>query len=238
MEFDPGHPELSAFLLGLVYGATYCTLVCSPFIASYIVGSDRGTSRGIWLSFIFNGGRILTYGLLGLGVGLMGAAFLEKGDYARVGALAFGLSVAAIGIWITVRRQSRSRACSCADDASLTQRIRHRFNPQEGEGGEMSAGLMGLLIGLVPCPPLIAILVVSATMGSASLGLVLALLFGIGTSISPIIVIAGAAGWFTDRVAKEAPLMTSGLRRVAGLLLIILGIWTAYRAYVADGSLI
>jgi sulfite exporter TauE/SafE len=100
----------------------------------------------------------------------------------------------------------------------------------------MSAASMGFLIGLVPCPPLIALLVFSATVGAAGTGLVLGLLFGIGTVISPIIIIAGAAGWFSDRIAREAPVMRFGVRRVAGLMLVAIGIWTAYNALTAVGS--
>lgn len=236
VDFDPGHPELSALLLGIVYGATFCTLTCSPFIASYIIGSDRGTGRGMWLSVIFNGGRVVTYGLLGLIVGLAGGAFLVEGVYALWGAIFFGIAVALIGIWIAVRRRPGSLGCGCTKEASWTQRAWHRIEPREGDGGEISAAGMGLLIGLVPCPPLIALLVFSAAVGSAGTGLVLGLLFGIGTVISPIIIIAAMAGWFSDRIAKEAPTLTRGVQRVAGLMLVVLGVWTAYRAVVAvDG---
>jgi thiol:disulfide interchange protein DsbD len=230
MDFDPAQPALSALLLGIIYGATFCTLTCSPFIASYIIGTDKGTRRGIWLSIIFNSGRVITYGVLGLLVGLAGGAFLVEGVYARWGALVFGIAVAALGIWIAVRRRPDRVGCACGPEASWMQRLRHRFEPKEGDGGELSAAGMGLLIGLVPCPPLIALLLFSAAIGSAAMGLVLGLLFGIGTIISPIIIVAAAAGWFSDRVSREAPLMTSGLRRMAGLMLVLLGIWTVYNA--------
>jgi thiol:disulfide interchange protein DsbD len=234
VDFDPGHPELSALLLGIIYGATFCTLTCSPFIASYIIGSDRGTRRGVWLSVIFNGGRVVTYGLLGLAVGLAGGAFLVEGVYALWGAIFFGIAVALIGIWIAVRRRPGS-ACACTKEASWAQRLWHRVEPREGDGGELSAAGMGLLIGLVPCPPLIALLVFSAAVGSAATGLVLGLLFGIGTVISPIIIIAAAAGWFSERIAMEAPAMRTGIRRVAGVMLVLLGIWTAWNALAAVG---
>ncbi|NIP33931.1 MAG: hypothetical protein GWN18_03225 [Thermoplasmata archaeon] len=235
VDFDPGQPELSALLLGIIYGATFCTLTCSPFIASYIIGSDRGTRRGVWLSVIFNGGRVVTYGLLGLAVGLAGGAFLVEGVYALWGAIFFGIAVALIGIWIAVRRRPGS-ACGCTKEASWAQRLWHRVEPREGDGGELSAAGMGLLIGLVPCPPLIALLVFSAAVGSASTGLVLGLLFGIGTVISPIIIIAAAAGWFSERIAMEAPAMRTGIRRVAGVMLVLLGIWTAWNALAAVGA--
>ncbi len=213
-------------------------MTCSPFIASYIIGSDRGTRRGIWLSLIFNGGRVLTYGALGLAVGLAGGAFLVEGAFARWGALAFGVAVAGIGLWIAIRRRPTKGGCSCPAEASWTRRLLHRLEPREGDGGELSATAMGLLIGLVPCPPLIALLVFSAAVGSAGTGLALGLLFGIGTLISPIIIIAGFAGWFSERIAKEAPLLRPGVMRVAGLMLIVLGIWTAYRAIVASDALL
>ena len=235
VEFDPGQPELSALLLGIIYGATFCTLTCSPIIASYIIGSDRGTRRGIWLSVIFNSGRVITYGLLGLAVGLAGGAFLLEGTFALWGAIFFGVALALIGFWIAIRRRPGSLGCGCTREASWIERIWHRIEPREGDGGEMSAASMGFLIGLVPCPPLIALLVFSATVGAAGTGLVLGLLFGIGTVISPIIIIAGAAGWVSDRIAREAPVMRFGIRRVAGLMLVALGIWTAYNALTAVG---
>jgi sulfite exporter TauE/SafE len=237
VEFDSGQPEVSAFFIGVIYGATFCTLTCSPIIASYIIGSDRGTRRGILLSCIFNGGRVATYGLLGLAVGLAGGAFLVEGVYALWGAIFFGIALAFIGVWIAIRRRPGELGCACAKEASWVDRIWHRVEPREGDGGELSAVGMGLLIGLVPCPPLIALLVFAAAMGSASTGLVLGLLFGLGTLVSPIIVIAAAAGWFSDRVAKEAPAMRFGVRRVAGALLVLLGIWTAWNALSAVGAI-
>jgi sulfite exporter TauE/SafE len=237
VEFDPAQPLMSALFLGLIYGATYCTLTCSPIIASYIIGSDRGSRRGIWLSVIFNSGRVVTYGLLGLAVGLAGGAFLVESVFALWGAILFGASLAIIGLWIAFRRRPGDLGCSCAKEASWIDRIWHRIEPREGDGGEMSAVGMGLLIGLVPCPPLIALLVFSAAVGSAGTGLVLGLLFGVGTVISPIIVIAGAAGWFSDRIAKEAPVMRFGIRRFAGLMLVVLGIWTSWNALTAVGAI-
>jgi thiol:disulfide interchange protein DsbD len=233
MEFNPAEPVVSALVIGIIYGATFCTLTCSPFIASYIIGTDRGTRRGMWLSIIFNGGRVATYAMLGLVVGLAGGAFLVESVYARWGALVFGGAVAAIGIWIVVRRRSPGAGCGCSPDASWTDRMRYRLVPKEGDGGELSAAGMGLLIGLIPCPPLIALLVFSAAIGSATMGLTLGLVFGLGTLISPLIIVAGAAGWFSDRVARDAPLMTSGIRRVGGLMLVLLGIWTIYNALTA-----
>jgi sulfite exporter TauE/SafE len=172
-----------------------------------------------------------------LGVGLAGSAFLLEGAYAGPGALAFGISVAAIGIWIAIRRRP-SKACGgCPEDSTWMRRLRHRLEPREGDGGELSAGAMGFLIGFVPCPPLIALLVFAATVGSAGTGMVLGLVFGLGTVISPMIVIAGAAGWFSDRIASDSPLFKQGVRRVAGLMLVALGIWTAYRAITAGGDL-
>jgi len=233
MEFNPASPIMSALIIGIIYGATFCTLTCSPFIASYIIGTDRGTRRGMWLSIIFNTGRVATYAMLGLVVGLAGGSLLVEGVYAQWGALIFGATVAGIGLWIALRRRTPAAGCGCSPDASWTDRMRYRMVPKEGDGGELSAAGMGLLIGLIPCPPLIALLVFAGVVGSAAMGVTLGLVFGIGTLISPLIIVAGAAGWFSDRVARDAPLMTSGIRRVGGLMLVLLGIWTIYNAATA-----
>ena len=236
MEFNSASPVISALIIGIIYGATFCTLTCSPFIASYIIGTDRGTRRGMWLSIIFNAGRVLTYAMLGLLVGLAGGKYLVEGVYAMWGALIFGTVVAGIGLWIALRRRSPAPGCGCSPNASWFDRMRYRLIPKEGDGGELSAAGMGILIGLIPCPPLIALLVFAAAAGSATMGLTLGLVFGIGTLVSPLIIVAGAAGWFSDRVARDSPLMTSGLRRFAGLMLVLLGTWTIYNA-LTGGSI-
>jgi sulfite exporter TauE/SafE len=231
--FDPGgaDPLAAALVLGVVYGLTFCTLTCSPFIAAYVVGADRGTRRAVWLSVVFNAGRVGTYGALGLAVGVVGAAFLEEAAFARWGALAFGAVVVGIGGYLAVR--SRPRACACPREAGLVSRIAARLRPGEGASREGYAALMGLLIGLVPCPPLIALLLYSAAYGSAAMGLGLGLAFGVGTMLSPMLVVAAAAGWFTDRIARDAPFARFGMSRVAGVVLIALGLWTVWRASVA-----
>ena len=45
VEFDPGQPEMSALVLGIIYGATFCTLTCSPIIASYIIGQQQAEGQ-------------------------------------------------------------------------------------------------------------------------------------------------------------------------------------------------
>ncbi len=220
-------------MLGVVYGLTFCTLTCSPFIAAYVVGADRGTRRAVWLSVVFNTGRVATYGALGLAVGVVGAAFLEEAAFARWGALAFGAVVVGIGAYLAVRRRPRARACACPQEAGFVARVAARLRPGEGASREGYAALMGLLIGLVPCPPLVALLVYSAAYGSAGMGLALGLVFGVGTLFSPMFVVAAAAGWFSDRVARDAPFARAGMSRVAGVVLIALGLWTVYRASVA-----
>ena len=234
MAIEGGSPWATALLLGVVYGATLCTLTCSPFIAAYVVGTDRGTRRGVWLSLVFNAGRVATYAGLGLAVGLAGSAFVEGGALARWGALAFGAVVVGVGLYLAARR--RPRACGCGREASLTRRLAARLRPGEGAGNEAYAALMGVLIGLVPCPPLVALLVAAAAYGSAATGLGMGLLFGLGTVVSPMLLVAAAAGWFSERVAREAPLARHGVTRAAGALLVLLGAWTVYRAVVAGGG--
>lgn len=214
---------------------TFCTLTCSPFIAAYVVGTDRGTRRGLWLSLVFNAGRVATYGALGLAVGLAGSALIEDGAFARWGALAFGTVVVGVGLYLAVRR--RPRACGCGRERSLARRLVAWLRPGEGAGRETYAALMGVLIGLVPCPPLVALLVASAAYGSAATGLGMGLLFGLGTVLSPMLVVAAAAGWFSERVARDAPLARHGVTRLAGVLLVLLGAWTVYRAAVAGAGL-
>jgi cytochrome c biogenesis protein CcdA len=87
-------------------------------------------------------------------------------------------------------------------------------------GVEFGAFSLGLTRGLIICPPLITLLVVYALPFSNPLGsMTLAVLFGLGTTISPILVLGGVTGWLFNK----APLFRKWISIAGGAVLIVLG---------------
>jgi sulfite exporter TauE/SafE len=77
--------------------------------------------------------------------------------------------------------------------------------------------------GLIICPPLISLLLIYALPFSSPLGsMTLAVLFGLGTTISPLLLLGGVTGWLLNK----APLFRKWISIAGGVALIVLGIFT------------
>jgi cytochrome c-type biogenesis protein len=216
------NPYLGAFTIGVFYGLVVCTASCLPYLTSYIAGIGAGFKKGVKATLIFNSGRILAYALIGGLIGLFSGlislvapeAILPFQVYAS---LVFGIVTVAIGASILLKAR-KPHQCSIQSGVNMVAsgRIgRFRF--------DFGAFSLGLTRGLIICPPLITLLVVYALPFSNPVGsMTLAVLFGLGTTVSPILVLGGVTGWLLNK----APLFRKWISISGGAVLIILGIVT------------
>lgn len=96
------NPHLASFAFGLLYGLTFCTSTCLPYVTSYIAGIEDGFRKGVTVTSIYDSGRITAYALIG---GLTGLLKLFVSDafffpYQKYTLLAFGTVTIIIGISI------------------------------------------------------------------------------------------------------------------------------------------
>jgi sulfite exporter TauE/SafE len=220
---DIANPYMAALAGGFLYGLVFCTSACLPFVASYIAGINAGFRRGVSVTLIFNGGRITAYALIGAAIGmfklLMDQEF--RSAFQFYSSIAFGLVT--IGIGITLLIQYKSPKCDYRCIAANTKMkgpwgLTNRF--------DVRAYMLGLSRGLLLCTPLIAILAYSLTFAAPFDSFALAVLFGIGTALSPILLLGGATGWLLNK----APLFRKWISRLGAVTLIILGLITLLTA--------
>jgi cytochrome c-type biogenesis protein len=214
------NPYLGAFTIGLFYGLVVCTASCLPYVTSYIAGIGADFRKGVKVTFIFNSGRILAYaligGLIGLFSGLVALVIPETtvSPFQVYSSLVFGVVTAVIGASILLKARKPS-SCNLQDaqNTVATGRV-GRF------GVDFGAFSLGLTRGLIICPPLITLLMVYALPFSNPVGSVtLAVLFGLGTTVSPILVLGGVTGWLLNK----APLFRKWISIAGGAILIALG---------------
>jgi sulfite exporter TauE/SafE len=190
-------------------------------VTSYIAGTGAGFSRGVKITLIFNSGRILAYvligGLIGLFSGLITLAAPDViSPFQVYASLVFGLVTVVIGSNIFLKSRKLQK-CNFRGDNIVTSCKMNRF------GFDFGAFSLGLTRGLIICPPLITLLVVYALPFSNPLGsITLATLFGLGTTLSPILVLGGVTGWLLNK----APLFRKLISIAGGVVLIVLGVVT------------
>jgi cytochrome c-type biogenesis protein len=216
------NPYIGAFAGGLLYGLAVCTASCLPYIASYIAGIGAGFRKSVAVTVIFNSGRVAAYALIGCLVGLFSGLFRLFVSNAAISpfqiysSLAFGIVTIVIGASILIKLKSRSPCdCNLQDSKSLAARAKTgRF------GFDFRAFSLGLSRGLILCPPLMALLIYSLPFSTPLGSVALAALFGLGTALSPMLLLGGVTGWLLNK----APLLRKWISIGGAGILIVLGV--------------
>ncbi len=223
------NPYLGAFAGGLVYGLVVCTASCLPYIASYIAGIGAGFRKGVAITMIFSGGRIAGYAVIGALVGLFSGLFRlvvsqsEISPFQVYSSLAFGVITIAIGIFVLLR--VRTPKCDCTPQDSKN----FGASTKKGRFGvNFGAFSLGLSRGLILCPPLVLLLLYSVPFSNPIGSVALAILFGLGTTLSPILLVGGVMGWLLNK----APLFKKWVSIAGAVVLILLGIGTLINSLI------
>ncbi len=219
---DISNPYLGAFSGGLLYGLVVCTASCLPIVTSYIAGVGAGFGKGVKITLIFNSGRVLAYALIGGLIGLFSGLFRLFVSDAAISpfqvysSLAFGMVTIVIGVSIFLKAR---KPCDCS--GTKTKSI--IATPKIGRFGfDVGAFSLGLSRGLIVCPPLIALLIYSLPFANPLGSVGIAVLFGLGTAISPILLLGGVTGWLLNK----APLFRKWISIAGATVLVALGIIT------------
>ena len=195
--------------MGFFYGLTLCSFSCLPLVAPYVFATQSNFGKGFDATAIFIFARVAGYAILGAFAGLAGKVVLER--IGLHGPMIFaGLLVLSVGFIVALKPR---KSCERFIDAS---------RPSRRSAGHMAT--LGLATSLMPCPPLYAVMIYSATTQSATTGAMLAFLFGFGTLASPLYYLGGAAGWFSGRIGQETAYKYNGfLRALSGLVIVLFG---------------
>ncbi|HTY73975.1 MAG TPA: sulfite exporter TauE/SafE family protein [Candidatus Nanoarchaeia archaeon] len=214
---DIANPYVAALAGGFLYGLVFCTSTCLPFIAGYIAGINAGFRKGVGVTLIFNGGRITAYAIVGAVVGvfklIMDNAFRSAFQLYS----SFAFSVITIGIGATILIQNKPLVCDCPavkPEKKVFWGFTSRF--------DVRAYTLGLSRGLLLCTPLLALLAYSLTFAAPFDSFAMAVLFGVGTALSPMLLLGGATGWLLNK----APLFRKWISRLGAVVLIVLGLVT------------
>jgi uncharacterized protein len=215
-------PFVGAFAGGLFYGLAVCTASCLPIVAGYIAGVGSGFRKSVKLTLIFNSGRVIAYALIGALVGLFGGLLRLLisesivSPFQIYASLAFGVVTILIGGWMLLKTRKSPCDCNIQSNSTVSSNKLGRY------GIDFGAFSLGLTRGLILCPPLIALLAYSLPFATPLESIGIAVIFGLGTTISPILLIGGITGWLLNK----APLLRKWISLAGGVTLIALGIIT------------
>ena len=197
-------------------GSVHCVGMCGPLALS-LPGSDRPR----WLFWaervLYNVGRVVTYSLLGVLVGLAGRVVTLAGIQQALSVGVLMILVAAVP-WVNRQVRAVEQAPS-----ALLERVMAPIGSLHRTGGPTAMLLVGLLNGLLPCGFVYAALGTAVTADGVALSTVFMIGFGLGTGPTMLSVsLLGRVAGSTLRSRLRA-LVPVGLVLV-GLLLILRGL--------------
>lgn len=210
---------ITAFLLGL-FSTVHCIAMCGSVIGALTLSLpvEIRESQRRMLPFVFNYnvGRILSYGVAGVIVGLLSSPLTQINAHWFLRILSVIVMVS-MGLYLAGWFPKFARAEKLGAPVwRLLQPIGQKLLPVRSFS---QAFLLGMVWGWLPCGLVYAALAVAATAGDPVKGGLVMLAFGAGTL--PAVM---GAGLFTGMLSSLA--RSKKLRQVAGVLIILMAIAT------------
>ena len=208
---------LSAFLLGFL-GSFHCAGMCGPIALALPVNRDSLLSV-ISGRLLYNGGRIVTYSVLGLVFGIIGHTISLAG-FQKWLSITAGISILVIGI---VSYRPAQVPVINAVYIKFTSAIIGLFKKLFGIRSKTTLFLIGAVNGLLPCGFVYLALAGAVASGSSVGGMNYMLLFGIGT-VPMMITLSLAGNFFGLRFSRFVRQAFPFIAAALAVFLIVRGI--------------
>ncbi|TBV07152.1 sulfite exporter TauE/SafE family protein [Phytopseudomonas dryadis] len=207
---------LSALILGLL-GGGHCLGMCGGLMGALTLAiPPEQRQRRLQLLLAYNGGRIGSYALAGLLLGLAGWA-VASGPLATLLRTLAALLLIAMGLYLAGWWSGLTRIEALGRGLwRHIQPITRRCMPVTSASRAL---ILGGLWGWLPCGLVYSTLLWAASQGDALRSAALMLAFGVGTL--PVLLATGMA---TERLSRL--LRRRGVRVAGGLLVMLFGLWT------------
>jgi sulfite exporter TauE/SafE len=196
--------------------------------SSLASGQKQAGKRQGWVLLpvllVYHLGRLVAYGLIGLGFGLLGsAARLAGGGLVLQGSLSIlaGLLMGLLGLgllgWLPTQRWVESSQLG----QTITSRLPGLLQTNHS-GGRF---LLGMANGFLPCGPVYAMALATVAAAKPVLGAGAMLLYGLGTV--PVLLALGLGA------GKLPPTTQARFFRVGAVLVLLIGLQLALRGFAA-----
>lgn len=204
--------------MGLL-GSIHCAVMCGPLLLAVQAGQQI-TWKTTFNKLLYQFGRILTYGLLGLLLGLIGNVASIQG-WQQGFSLVTGIILFGIGLFYMFGKSSSKLASFQTKAIQPFARFMSKWLYRPG--GSFVAGILN---GILPCGMVYMALASAVNADSLSNSFVFMLLFGLGTL--PLLLLFSFAGNFPKRIFKK------GFTTVLPILFLVMGAWFILRGANLD----
>jgi len=213
------------FLSGIFFGSGPCVASCGPFLLSYVAGTKKGIFPALKDYILFSLARIIAYIILSVAVFFAGSFALEhfSGTYSKYIFISGGIFIVLTGIFMILGGKWGRFSIKDRDGSLNSYRILKRTVPEDTKKIEPSPFFIGLIIGFMPCGPLLALLsYVSLVSKIWAQSLLYGAAFGLGTFISPLLLLVVFSGMLGNWMQEKKYYRI--FSAICGLIIIFFGV--------------
>jgi sulfite exporter TauE/SafE len=204
---------------GFVVGAGPCLLVCAPILLPYVAGTKRTWQEGLKATLIFGLTRLVVYTLLGGMMGYVGYYLFQLFHNQLWGKVLWGFAgifIILLGLLIAIGKGIENPLCRYLQKQTL-------------ENSTKSMVILGIILGLSPCLPLLAVLTEIMFIAEKFYqGFLYGLAFGAGTVISPLLLLGAAAPLIPGKLLNSNRAARI-FNKLCGILLIGMGLYVIWQ---------
>lgn len=166
----------AGFLMG-VFGSLHCIGMCGPIALALPIQTTDTVTR-LLAAFIYNFGRVITYGILGIIFGLLGNAFQLAGLQQTLSIVAGSLLILLILFPFFFKKLFSGKAFI---EIPYVQSLKKLISARLKSHAFSSLFVIGLLNGLLPCGLVSFAIIAAIATGSMLQSSLYMVLFGLGT---------------------------------------------------------
>lgn len=202
---------IGALSMGMTCGAG-CSPAISLFLTSYVMKEEGKDTKGIWFKFFM--GKALAIILVCLTASLVGKVIVNEGGYLGKYAIDFVLPIfiTLSGMYMMWDLYKKSKGQSCNHCKGCVQTTGKQIAPLLG----------GFLYGLTPCAPMIWLVGYALSMSFLKV-MILALVFSLASSCSPLIFLLIFSKLLTRHMKQDVPKLYHRLQFAMFGSLIVMG---------------
>ncbi len=206
---------VGAVFVASLLGSAHCAGMCGPFVCFY-AGADARSSA--WGHAAYNGGRLLSYWLLGAMAGALGAGVEQVGIGVGVARASGALAGVLMIVWgaVTLLALRGVAIPTPAPIAGVQRWMAARLRDVRNLPPVARALTVGLLTTLMPCGWLYAFVLTAAGTGSVGGAMIVMTVFWAGTL--PMMLAIGVS------VRRVAGPLRDRLPVISALTLVVIGI--------------
>ena len=166
---------VTAILLGLL-GSLHCIGMCGP-IAMVLPVDHSSKTKKIFQSFLYQIGRVGTYGIIGFVFGLVGRGLFLSGFQQRLSILAGCIMI----LSIIIPHKYLSKLKLTGSLYMFLGSVKQKMGRYLGKKNNKAVFMIGVLNGLLPCGLIYMALIGALALGTPLKGMQYMILFGLGT---------------------------------------------------------